>query len=129
MKKFLEIFFITLGVIFFIILIIIAYLFVADPFGIKPLIKTFTAPSPQVSVPTDKTKNTDTTTSKPSLLNPAQEKALKTMGVDPAALPTSISPAQEQCFIDALGAARVNEIKAGGTPTPIDLFKAKSCLQ
>lgn len=62
------------------------------------------------------------------LLTPSQEATLEKIGVDPAKLPTSITPAMEACFVEKLGADRVNEIKAGGSPSAIDLFKAKSCL-
>ncbi len=62
------------------------------------------------------------------LLSDTQEKALDRLGIDPASIPTEITPEQEQCFEDALGADRVNEIKAGDAPTATDFFKAKSCI-
>ncbi|MFA6105367.1 MAG: hypothetical protein WC725_02080 [Patescibacteria group bacterium] len=123
MKKFLEIFFITLGVIFFLIIIVGVYLFVADPYGIKPFIKTFTSPATSTT-----TKAGTTTTVKNPLINAQQEAALKAVGIDPAKLPTTITPAMEACFTAALGAQRVAEIKAGAAPTPVDMFKAKGCL-
>lgn len=61
------------------------------------------------------------------LLSTEQEKLLESMGVDTATLPTSITPAQEQCAIDALGADRVNAIKAGSAPTLSDYLKAQGC--
>jgi hypothetical protein len=139
MKKFFEIFFITLGVIFFLLILAGVYFWVADPFGLKPVIKMFTASSNQSSMIEGgknifpKTLNPDlnvatTSDSKKPILNSQQESALKAIGIDPAKLPSSITPAQEKCFIDALGTQRVNEIKAGAAPTPFDLFKAKGCL-
>jgi hypothetical protein len=62
------------------------------------------------------------------MLNESQETALKTVGIDPASLPTTISPEQEACFEVAIGADRVEEIKAGGTPTAIEIFRGRGCL-
>jgi ketosteroid isomerase-like protein len=61
-------------------------------------------------------------------LNSAQEGALKAIGIDPKSIPTSITPAQEQCFIEKLGAARVEEMKNGAVPTAGDVFNAGFCL-
>ena len=77
----------------------------------------------------------DTSTETPSSQvdkNPAlsekQEKTLETFGIDPASVPSSITPEQESCFIKILGQARVNEIKAGDSPTATEYFKAKGCI-
>ena len=75
----------------------------------------------------------DMTSDEPSsynhpLLSTEQEKLLESMGVDTATLPTSITPAQEQCAIDALGPDKVNAIKAGATPTLSDYLKAQGCF-
>lgn len=123
MKKFLQIFFTTLGVIFFILLVAGVYLYVADPYGIKPLIRSLTGQSATT------TKNTDSTTAdKNPLLSPAQEQALEKIGIDPATLPTKITPAMQACFYGKLGAARANEIKNGAQPTMNDYFIARSCF-
>lgn len=122
MKKFLQIFFTTLGVIFFILLAVGVYLYVADSYGIKPIIKSLTGQS------TPPTKETGSAVDKNPLLSPAQEKALEKAGIDPAALPSEITPAMEACFYTKLGAARANEIKNGAQPTPGDYFIARSCF-
>jgi hypothetical protein len=122
MKKFLQIFFITLGIIFFILLVAGAYLYIADPYGIKPFIQNLTGQ------PVSTTKETGGTTDKNPLLSPAQEQTLEKIGIDPAALPTSITPAMEQCFYAKLGNKRANEIKNGAQPTAADYFAARSCL-
>lgn len=119
MKKFFTTVFVVLGVIFFIQLIVLTYLFVIDPFNLKPVL--FGSGS---SVQT----GTNTLGSKNPALNSAQEKALETFGINPEAVPSSISPEQEPCFVTMLGQARVNEIKAGGTPTATEFFQAKGCL-
>jgi len=124
---FLKTFFTTLGVIFFLTLLTGAYLYIADPFELKPLIKTLIGqPAEQVS---DTTVESDTSPSdKNALLSPEQEKAAEALGIDPAALPSEITPAMEQCFYEKLGAERANEIKAGAEPTATDYFKARTCL-
>lgn len=96
------------------------YLYVADPFGLKPLFTNTNTPAQELP--------TNTNTSVNPLLTPAQAAALEKFGINPAQLPTAITPALEQCFTAALGAARIAEIKAGAAPTAYDLYKAKSCL-
>lgn len=120
MKKFLHIFFITLGVIFFLLLIAGAYVYIADPFGIRPIIKSLTTPPPKEST-TPAAKNNP-------LLTPAQNEALKSVGVDPSTLPSKITPEMERCFYAKLGATRANEIKNGAEPTMSDYFAARSCF-
>lgn len=141
MKKFFEVFFIVLGVIFFIILLILAYLFIFDPYNIKPFIFN---DETRVNMPivsegqssksdstAGDTENTDGTTGevdKAPNLSPAQEKALETVGINPAVVPQSFTPEQLSCFEEVLGKTRVDEIKAGDTPSATEFFKAKSCI-
>ncbi len=94
------------------------YFYIADPLGLKPLL--------MASNLTTTAKNSNNPTN--PLLTSNQAAALQKLGIDPNKLPTQITPAMENCFTAALGQTRVNEIKAGAAPTPIDLFKAKSCL-
>jgi len=62
------------------------------------------------------------------LLSPSQEEALSNLGVDVSAIPSSITPEMEDCLTEKLGEERAAEIKAGATPSPLDILKAKSCL-
>lgn len=112
----------TLGVIFFILLIVLAYVIIADPFNLRPLYTLLTAPAPITATSTPSIKTTN------PLLTPAQEQALQKIGVDPAKLPTTITPQMEACFVSSLGQKRVDEIKKGASPTPADYFAARSCL-
>lgn len=131
MKKFLNIFFVTLGVIFFVLILIGSYYFVTDPLNLKPMI--FGSDSEVVS---EEISTKEIVTEEVSImvvdknpaLNASQEKALETFGIDPADVPTEITPEQESCFTEALGSARVEEIKAGDSPTAVDFFKANSCI-
>ena len=67
-------------------------------------------------------------TDKNPLLSAEQEKTLEDWGVDVAQLPTEISPEMQACFIEKLGEERVAGIMKGGTPSALDLLKAKGCL-
>ncbi|MFA6410002.1 MAG: hypothetical protein WCW26_00285 [Candidatus Buchananbacteria bacterium] len=123
MKKLLKIlnwFFVALGIIFLILIIIVAYLFMADPFKLKPVLKTWFEPAAVT--------NNATTTDKNPLLTVEQEKTLESLGVNPAALPTAITPKMEKCFTEKLGQARVAEIIKTGQPTAADFFAARACL-
>lgn len=122
MKKFLTIFFVVLGVIFFVLMLIAVYFYITDPLNLKPLLFDREA-APDITTEEGETLD------KHPLLNESQEQILETIGVDPAALPTEITPAQEACFIEVLGSARVQEIKAGDTPTGAEFFTARACLE
>lgn len=65
---------------------------------------------------------------KNSLLNEEQEKALESYGVDVEALPQEVTPEMSACFIEKLGEERAMEIVDGATPGPLEIFKAKECL-
>ncbi len=62
------------------------------------------------------------------LLSNEQEILLETAGVDVQNLPTEITPEQEQCAVEALGAERVNQINQGASPTLDDYLKAQDCF-
>ena len=82
-----------------------------NPFAINPFVQT----------------QTDSNYDHP-LLSADQEKTLQSLGVNLESLPASITPAQEQCAVEALGQDRVNQIKSGATPSLTDYLKAKSCF-
>ena len=121
MKKFLTIFFVTLGVIFFIIILIGIYFYVTDPLNLKPLLFN----SGETSAPTETSSGE---VDKHPALSPEQEQTLETFGVDPASVPSEISPEQEACFEAELGEERVAEIKAGDSPTATEYFRARDCI-
>jgi hypothetical protein len=125
MKKALNRFFVVLGVIFFIILLVIAGLFIFNSGSGE----TDTSASFQdtINVMTGSEVSGDGIDSNPAL-NESQKTALETFGIDPASLPTSISPEQEACFIELIGVGRVEEIKAGDTPTVTEIFRGRGCL-
>jgi len=59
-------------------------------------------------------------------MTPQQRQAVENFGIDPDSV--IITPTAEQCFIEKLGAQRVEEIKNGATPGALEIFKASSCL-
>lgn len=112
-----KIFLIVIGAIaiifIFLIILLFVYIMATKPLGIN--INPFSQ------------SNASTTYDHP-LLSPTQEKVLQSFGVDLESLPTAITPAQEQCSVEALGADRVNQIKSGATPSITDYLKAKNCF-
>jgi hypothetical protein len=72
---------------------------------------------------------TSTTPDKHPLLTDSQEKTLELVGIDPAKLPTKLTPELEACAVEKLGVERVADIIKGALPSMMDLLKAKSCLE
>jgi len=133
MKKFLNVFFVTLGVIFFIILLFISYLFIFDPLNLKPLIFGSNSNVNTTTTKTETGKNSEQNQNNSNenvsfSFSDAQKKTLQSFGIDPATLPTTITVTQQTCLEGKFGAARFAEIKAGASPTVIEFYNAKSCL-
>jgi len=118
--KILNVLFVILGVIFFILLLVVAYLWIADPFNVKPLL--FPAQTPASNTMTKTPSNNP-------LLTQEQIAGLQKLGIDTSKIPSSISPAMESCLVAKLGAVRTTEIKQGSLITAIDLYQAQSCLK
>jgi hypothetical protein len=134
----------TLGVVFFGILLCLGYLYVVDPWNLKPLFfskSNTVAEKPDMNdIEVDDSVNNTTETAAGSMtesevetdkspaLTPGQEDALMLIGIDPEVLPDSLTPEQEACFIAKLGETRVLEIKAGATPSVTEIFSAKGCI-
>jgi hypothetical protein len=130
MLSFIRGFFCFLGFIFFLLLCAGAYLWFADPFGMRPMLDALIGDTAVVSTTiSDNVSERVGGEDKHPALNAAQERTLEMIGIDPAALPTSITPEQEECFIAKLGEARVAEIQAGASPTATDIFTARSCIE
>ena len=120
------------------------YLFITDPYGLKPLLFGGSAPA-QSSSATEASmngnihNNANTSASTTGEVqgevvsggfefSSAQVEALVSLAIDPAAAPSSISAEQEACFAGVLGEARVIEIKAGAVPSAFEFMKAESCI-
>ena len=128
MKKFLNVFFVTLGVIFSIIILFVIYLFIFDPLNLKPLIFGTSSTSQTETVKSTDEKSNNTEGSVNFSFSDAQKKTLQSFGIDPASLPTTITVTQQNCLEGKFGTARFAEIKAGASPNAIEFYNAKSCL-
>lgn len=142
MYTFFRGFFAIMGVLFCIVLGVMAYLIIVDPFHLRPLYQMLVHP-PQTTVTTtssskavtDSAVSGATTTPDGNSATPAvsvsakQAEALKTIGIDAAAVPTTFTATQLACFVTVLGQARVDEIKAGAVPSATEFFTARTCLQ
>jgi hypothetical protein len=126
MKSFFTIFFVVLGVIFLLLIIAVTIFLIIDPFGLR---QAFVSQSGAGGYETSTLSGGDVAEDRNPALSPAQEQALKSFGIDPAQIPSEITPEQEACFVARLGAARVEEIKAGAMPTAAEFFKARDCIE
>lgn len=119
------------------ILILLAILFFIIIFAFNPadlrskligsILNSYLGSNIENYQPLDTNAAIDSTDRHP-LLNEDQEKVLQSYGVDPAQLPTEITPDMQQCFIDKLGQDRAVQIIGGSEPTPTEIFKARECL-
>jgi hypothetical protein len=128
-RKILSAFFYTLGVVFFILLCAGAYLWFADPFGVRPIVDALTGNAKDITTEVVGGIEEKAMEDKHPNLNATQERALEVVGIDPAKVPTTITPEQEACFTEKLGAERVEEIKAGASPGTAEIFKARACVE
>ena len=115
MKKFFTVLFVIFGILFLVELIILAYIFIADPLGLR------------LEKSGNESVNSQAIDQNP-LLNSSQEKILSGLGIDVANLPTEMTTDLQTCLTKAVGADRAQEIIDGATPGVMDIIKAKSCL-
>jgi hypothetical protein len=117
MMRALQIFFTVLGVIFFAIILFAAYF--AYTSGIDPRV-LFTSSRQVMEGGTSKDAH--------PYLSASQEASLRAVGINPAAVPTSLTDTQKACLLGIVGEARAAEIIGGATPTAAEFFKAQGCL-
>lgn len=138
LMKWIYRFFVLLGIIFFVILLALAYFIIVDPYNLRPVFQSMyetnstresdTVPS-NINSDADSTADTTPTPSRaPTGVNENQAKALESVGINPESVPAQFTPEQITCFVGILGQARVDAIVAGATPTPTEFFQAKGCL-
>jgi hypothetical protein len=122
--------FAVVGVIILVLVVVALYMSAGGPESMMDKVEDSTTLEPRTETAT--TTITATTTegevSGGFELSKAQVDALVSLGVDPDAVPSSISAEQEICFVDALGEDRVEEIKKGDVPNAVEFLKAKSCI-
>jgi hypothetical protein len=122
---------------FLIILILLAILsliiiFVFNPANLRAkiiggIVNSYLENNVNLSEQTSLSGSTSTTSDHP-LLNDNQEEMLKNLGIDVSKLPTEITPAMQDCFVEKLGSDRTTEIVNGATPSALEIMKASSCL-
>lgn len=128
MKKFFTVLFVGMGVLFLLQLIALAYLFVVDPYNLKPIL--FPADTSAATAPsndTDESTNFAEPAADTAGMTAAQAEALNSVGLDASAA-ASFTPEQIMCFERLLGAPRVAEIKAGAVPTMAEFYTVRECL-
>src|SRR3989344_356070 len=123
--KVLNIFFVVLGIIFFLLLVGGACVWWINPYG---MFSSGISPNSMMNIMTGNNAVKVDNVDKNPLLNEQQEAQLEGLGIDPANLPSEITPAMEACFTAKLGEERTSQIIQGSAPTPIDFLKAQSCL-
>ena len=137
MKKFFTYLFVGMGVLFLLQLIALAYFYIVDPLNLKPLLfgENGSAESSRQTSGEDQSISNaeveaqgETQTLPASNLSPAQERALEMVGVEPESIPQSFTEEQLRCFVAVLGQSRVDEIKAGATPSMSEYYQAKDCI-
>ena len=124
--KILRVFFVILGVIFFLMIVAGLYLYQSDFYGIKSIV-SYEKEDLSTSE-NNNANNLNESEDKNPALSAEQEAQLEGIGIDPAQVPSEISPEMEDCFIQKLGEERVREIEAGASPTTLELIKAEPCL-
>ncbi len=126
------------GVIFWLLIIIGAYIYFGAP--LPESAETFVAPvkenvveqvenaAESIGVPAnDPVPATSASSDAAAPVSTGQASALRAFGIDPSAV-NDVTPEQEACFVRTLGSERVEAVKAGAIPTPSDLIKARECL-
>lgn len=128
--SFLQRFFMLFGILSFILILLLiaggAYLWVKDPFGLKPLLLPAQTETSITSTPSP--TSTGAGASVKALLTPEQQKLLDAAGVDVSKLPKEVTPELKACAESRLGKERLAALKAGAQPTLSDLLAAKSCI-
>lgn len=115
MLQLLRYFFVTLGVIFFILLLGISFIWFTDTWGVRTVIEYTLAPK-SITINSASTGSVE------------QAQALEEAGLD-VSLFTDLSTVQEVCFIARLGEVRVAEIVAGAMPSAAEILQGAPCLQ
>lgn len=109
-----QYFFVTLGVIFFALILFVAYVWYSDMWNVRTYSSFITA-SPAAIQPASESGSAE------------QQEALEAAGID-AGVFANLSTEQEQCFTDRLGQDRVNEIISGAMPTLAEITAGSECL-
>lgn len=136
-------FFLSLGVVFFCLIVSGVYLYIADPFKVRPLIDVLLShPASEPHGDEGQKQEGDvikdrgevdaeavTNTEVRPQISAGQQEALQSAGIDVSRIPETITPEMEACFVAELGEARTREIAEGATPTLPEIFRARYCVE
>jgi len=126
--KILNWIFVALGIIFLILIIMVGYFIIADPFNLKAMLPTGVSPISIIKTATGNNEIKIDNIDKNPLLTEEQEAQLEAIGVDPANLPSEITPEIEKCLVEKLGETRASQITQGDSPNTADFLKASACF-
>jgi len=105
-----------------------AYIMIKNPLGLRDaFISSYTA-NLEHSDDNEQGNITTTKTYDHPLLNDEQEARAAKAGIDVSKLPTEITPEQQACVNNKLGAERVAEIIKGAEPSPLEIIKVAPCF-
>ena len=131
MKIFLTRVFVTLGIIFLLLIVAGIIFIITDPYNLKPLLFGTSVSSPLVTEEETASSDQPSTSSGTVLLelSPEQKEAVTAVGINPEDIPTTMSTELEDCFASILGESRVAEIRAGAVPSALEFARARECVQ
>ena len=116
----LRYFFLTLGFIFFAILVATAYIWFANVWNVQAIFSAVTQEPTTVEMTEDGEGINESLTAE-------QQKAMDDFGISSDFF-TDLDAEQQACLADVLGEERVEEIKQGAMPTPVEIARGSSCL-
>ncbi|MFC1622581.1 hypothetical protein ACFL1Y_01115 [Patescibacteria group bacterium] len=118
MKTLLKIILILIIIILVLAIVLGFYIWFKNPLGLRGIIENKIAPS---NIEINESYNHP-------LLDATQEKQLRDIGVDPANIPTEITPEQQKCLESKFSQEKINAILDGEAPSALDVLKAMPCL-
>lgn len=116
----LRYFFLTLGFIFFAILVATAYIWFANVWNVQAIFSAVT----QEPTTVEMTEGDEGASGSPTA---EQEKAMEDFGISSDFF-TDLDSEQQTCLVDVLGEERVEEIKQGAMPTPVEIARGSGCF-
>lgn len=128
-------FFVTLGIVFFLLLLAVAYIWFSNTGQVQTWTNLWLRSSDtSVTVPDTAatTGDQDAATTAETQAEPVevseQAEAMAEAGIDESFF-TSLSDAEIQCFRDRLGSARVDSIMAGAMPSTEEIIVGLPCVE
>jgi len=119
LKKFFMIVGIVVTVLVLLLILLIGALALIKPYGINI----------GQLLPSILSNNPITSSYDHPYLTDQQESVLKSIGINPQDIPTTITSAQRQCATDILGKEKVDAIVSGNMPSITDVLKVKQCFE